>query len=270
MLDDPGRNQISGPNTLRHRIGRRRTGLERGARLGCDGPEPLRVEAFDHLEAPRGAAHREPLRENPIRGPLERGGLGLHRAHARDGDVQVANGAETATDPPELPAQGLAKHLGVALAQNLERGTKPPARHAHVVDVVGIDAEPGAGLVPEQPAQLPPERLVRDIQEPVGVVERERSLVPLGELLAEGGHRCCELGFGGLLEPQPLLHGPLDLAERLACAVLKLHFDLLERSGRNADVVDGERSEQRLPAEPAEALAVVPDPRADLKPHHGP
>ncbi len=105
--------------------------------------------------------------------------------------------------------------------------------------------------------------LVGYVEETVGVVQRERALVPLREPLAHRGERGRELGLDRLREAELLLHRAPHLAQRLVGAVLKLELHLAERRGWRAHVVDRERAEQRLPAEPAEALAVVSDAGAN-------
>jgi hypothetical protein len=131
---------------------------------------------------------------------------------------------------------------------------------------LGIDAEPRSRLVPEEAPQVASEDLVCDVEEPVGGMERERALVPLGQAHARRFERGHELRPFFVRESELLLDRPLHEAERVLGAVVELQLHLAEGGRWRVDVIHGQESDHRIPAHPPEALAVVRHAGADLEP----
>ena len=171
--------------------------------------------------------------------------------------VQVAHGPEQPSQPAELLAEDLGPDGQHTLEQR-QGGAQPSRRHPHVVQLLGILAEPRAGLLGPHHGELTPEHGEGEIPHggPSGDVGRPEVRRP-GDLLPEGQQPCLELGEARRLEPAghaQLLHDRLQRVEpvgvdldldaaELHGALPGAHDDhrVVERDLRHVDTADPQR-----------------------------
>ena len=152
-------------------------------------------------------------------------------AQAPEQDVEVADRAERAPEPPELLSKRL-RPLGVEqVVSRAEEGAESPRCHAHLVQLLYVGAEPRAGVVRKDE---------RCLLTQAGAERRGGGSIflRLGHIGAEVQVERLEdlrtaLAVGGAGSAQRFL----DAAERLLVSVEQLHLELVE-AARDALVVE--------------------------------
>ena len=79
----------------------------------------------------------------------------ISRRRWRDEHVEVAAAAERAAEPVQLVAQRLRPGRVEDRARGAQDRARPPDRHAHAVDVLGVEVEPDARIVAQDLGVLP-------------------------------------------------------------------------------------------------------------------
>ena len=133
--------------------------------------------------------------------PSERVGGRGHGRQTLQLHVQVAHRAEQPAQPTQLLAEGLGPD-GQYGFEHRQSGAQPSRRHPHVVQFLGVLAEPRARLFGPQHRELAPED--REGEVPHGGVGGDvgrPEVRSAGDLLAEGQQPCLELGEASRLEP---------------------------------------------------------------------
>src|SRR5205823_903751 len=68
--------------------------------------------------------------------------------------VEISRSSERRSQPPQLRAQIVRPPLVEERSRRSQKRSCPPRRDSHLVKVLGIDPQPGAGVVGQQPVVL--------------------------------------------------------------------------------------------------------------------
>jgi hypothetical protein len=226
------------------------------------------VEGPQELLSGRGAAALEHGEDRRERGAFVRRELDGPLGDLPDLDVEVADRTQRAGHPAQLAPQCLGSHRK-CVAEHAHGGAKPAAGHAHVVDLLGVLAQAGPGLVCEERAELRPHRGEGNLPHRGGV--RDLGGSEIGR--ARGGEAAreeagLELRRGGgakRARPAELVDESLDRAAGIGPRQLDL--DSLDPSRtlalghRDRRVVERELSDSRA----VHRKGVGPPARVDLE-----
>ena len=245
------------PDVLDGQLGRRR----REGRV-AGGLEPVEQGEIasapeDTEETPPGGGALAPedaehgLGPRPIRA-VERGSLD---AQVVEQHIEVPDRAERGAEPSELGTKGVGPLLVDQRTTRAEECPQPPGRDPELVQALGVGAEPGTGIVREQPSVLRSEgtrqvhrgaraggRLVR--VERIGEIERAEELRPA-------------LAVEGAGPPERLL----EPAQRPLVSLDQLDLELVERARHPLSVEDRDDVVHDLRAVDPQPVAARPQPR---------